>query len=110
MDVLVEVDAKAFAYISGVVVPLLVALFSRLGASSAVKALLNLFLAAVVGVLANVVDTGPVEWQGLVVGSFGAWLTSIVSYYGLWEHVGVTPAIRQKTAQFGVGKPQIREH
>ncbi len=93
---------QLIAIVSGVIIPLLVALISKADASSGLKAVLNLGLSAIAGSLAQLAIPNT-NWQSWILSFAITWGTSIVSYYGLHKPVGSAPAVTNATSSVGVG-------
>jgi hypothetical protein len=103
--VALRVNVTALNFIVGTAVPLLVALLAKWHAPANLKAILNLLLSAVGGALITLVAAGGATddvWTW-VLSIAMTWVSSIVSYYGLWKPTGTAPAIGTATAQVGVG-------
>lgn len=94
-------NMTVIALLSGVIIPLLVGLLTKLNASSGVKAIFNFGLSALTAVLATVTDT--FEWKALLVNFGLTWAVSVATYYGLWCPTGVAPAVQEATPDFGIG-------
>lgn len=99
----ITLDLATWSFLAGTVVPILVALTTKLNASSAIKGAINLVLSAVAGLIATAIAGGGVLTQQAVVAGFLALLASVASYYGGWKPVGVTGAVATATAQVGLG-------
>jgi hypothetical protein len=101
---IVEVDVSALNFVAGLVVPLLVALLAKWHAPSGLKSVLNLLLSAIAGAVTIAIQADgkivPSEW---ITGMGMTWLTSIVSYYGLWKPTNVASVVGLKTRNVGVG-------
>lgn len=101
---LLEVDMAAWAALAGLVVTLLTDVVTRLNASSEVKALVNLFLAAIAGALVSIsTNTGDLNTGQVVFTIVFTWLTSVVSYRHLTTPLKVHEKVAGATADFGVG-------
>jgi hypothetical protein len=100
-----HVDVVTVARLLGILVPILVALLTKRFASPALKAILNLVLSAVAGVVAPLLtgDTLPSSFSALFTGILNAFVISIIAYYGVLKPTGVTGAIAGATENFGVG-------
>lgn len=95
-------DMTVIALITGVIVPLLVGLLTKINASPSVKSVLNFGLSALGGVLATF-SADTFEWKGFLVNFALTWVISIATYYGLWRPTGVAPAVQEATPEFGLG-------
>ena len=95
-------NTQVIAMVSGVVIPILVGLLTKLKAPSSTKAIANAALSAVAGALATVVGDA-FTWSGFAVAALSAWAVSVSSYYGLLKPTGVTNAVQGATADVGVG-------
>lgn len=102
------VDVGALKFVAGTVVPLLVGLLAKRNASASVKAILNLGLSAIAGALATVIQAnGHLDVGAFVTGMGVTWLTSIVSYYGLWKPTGTADRVQELAPNVGIGKPDV---
>jgi len=88
--------------ISGVIVPILVALLTKMRAPSSVKAVVNAFLSAVAGALATVIP-GDWQWKPFAVAALSTWAVSVATYFGLWKPTGVSATVQQATTNVGLG-------
>ena len=95
-------DMTLITILSGVIIPLLVGLLTKLDASSTVKSVLNFGLSALAGGLATV-NEADFNWKPFVVNFALTWVVSIATYYGLWKPTEVAPKVQVATADFGVG-------
>jgi hypothetical protein len=100
-----NVSPESVAALLGVLVPLLVSLFSKLNAPDPVKVVLNLGLTAVAGVLSTLATT---DGTGFDVNGFThawvvAFVTAITTYYGLYKPAGVSTGIQNLTPNIGFG-------
>lgn len=101
---MVQIDVTALNFVIGILIPLLVALVTKLDASKSLKAVLNLGLSAVAGAAVVAVQAaGNIDVSSVIVGIGTTWITSIVSYYGLTAPAGIAPAVAKATATKGVG-------
>lgn len=96
-------DMGVIALLTGVIIPLLVGLLTKLNASSTIKSILNFGLSALAGGLATVTSDAGFEWKPFLVNFAFTWVISIATYYGLWRPTGVAPAVQEATPEFGLG-------
>lgn len=85
----VSLEPWVVAVIGGTLIPLVVGLVTKLGASSAVKAVTGLFLTALVTIL-NVIVTsnGTFVVRDVVVLFATTFVMHVASYYGAWKPLG----------------------
>lgn len=95
-------ETQVIAMISGVLIPLLVALLTKLKAPSSTKAIVNALLSAIAGALATVIP-GEFSWSVFAIAALSAWAVSVSSHYGLWKPTGTSTAVQGATADVGVG-------
>lgn len=95
-------DLTLLTLLTGVIVPLLVGLLTKLNASSAVKAVLNLGLTAA-GTLLAVANETDFEWKVFVTSWAIAWTVSVATYYGFYKPSGVSASVNGYTSEFGIG-------
>lgn len=90
--------------LSALVLPLLVGLVTKAEAARKVRSVLLLTLASLSTLLtrATLDDGSAVLTQGLVWDVAVTWVVAVASYYGLWKPSGVSPAINDRTSEFGV--------
>lgn len=102
---MIQVDPQLLAIVGGIVVPLVVGFVTKLHATSAVKAIVNLALSAVTGAIATLTTNGGHigNWKSFLVSIAVTFGTSIMSYYGFWKPTTVSTQIQNKTANFGIG-------
>ncbi len=97
-------DTTLIALISGVIIPLLVGVVTKINASSGVKAIANAALSALAGALALVLPDGSdFVWRGFLVNFGLAWAISVSTYYGFWKPTGTSDTVQEATGNFGVG-------
>ncbi|CAB4176523.1 hypothetical protein UFOVP978_39 [uncultured Caudovirales phage] len=96
-------STEAIALIGGLLVPVLVAILTKLNASRAVKAISNAFLSAVAAWIATVMPGSPISWKQAGISILTAWGVSTLSYYGFWKPTGITSSVASQTENFGVG-------
>lgn len=101
----ITLDAQAVAFVIGVLLPFVTAFLTKLSASSRLKAIVNLVLVGITGVVAvlttNAGRTLTVKEFILAIGT--AFVAAIASHYGLWKPTGATPAVQAATPNFGLG-------
>ena len=95
-------DTQVIAMVSGVLIPILVALLTKLRAPSSTKAIANAFLSAVAGALATVIP-GDFSWTTFGIAALSAWAVSVSSHFGLWKPTGTTNTVQEATADVGLG-------
>ena len=104
VEEIIQLDVTVVTFVLGSLVPLVVALATKLNASSSVKAVVNVVVSVTVGVcgflLAHDGATTPLALVGAVI---TAYLGSGVSYQHFWKPTGVAPAIQASTANVGIG-------
>lgn len=104
MEDLIQVDVTVLAFLSGSVVPLLTALATKLNASGRLKAIVNLVLSVIAGVVAYLVGVdGETSVVGLLSATISTYLASGVTYQNLWKPTGTAPALQEATANSGLG-------
>lgn len=103
-NIAIQVDTTVLAFLAGTVVPLLVALVTKLESSSRIKAVANLVLSMVTGGIAYLVaHEGDGNVLDLIAAMIAVYLASGVAHHNLWKPTGVTNATQRKTASVGVG-------
>lgn len=95
---------QVIALISGLLIPLLVGVVTRLSATAGLKSMVLLFLTTVSQVINTlyVPDHGW-QWELFVWNFVIAFLTAVGTYLGIYKNVGVTDTIQAKTRYFGIG-------
>lgn len=101
-NILLYSDMTLFALLTGVIIPLLVGLLSKLNASSGLKAIFNFGLSAASSLLITVNET-TFELKPFLINWAFTWAISVATFYGLWKPTGVSNQVQEKTANFGVG-------
>jgi hypothetical protein len=95
-------DTQLISMLSGVVIPILVAVVTKMSAGSHVKAIANAFLCAVSGALATVIP-GAWDWASFGIAALSTWAVSVASHYGLWKPTGASGTVQTATAGVGIG-------
>jgi hypothetical protein len=101
-----NIDPLVYSFIGGSIIPVVTGLITKLQASSGLKAIVALFLSAVVGVVSQLVSnqTTHPEWKVMVIGVGIAFATNVASYLGGWKAIGPGgPPGSGLTANFGLG-------
>ena len=100
-----ELDATVAMFISGVIIPILVGLVTKLHASSALKAILHAFLSAVAGLIitATALDGVAVFSRESLVLAFMTWITGVAAYFGFLVPTQVSTKINLATKDVGIG-------
>jgi small basic protein len=95
-------DMTIFALLTGVIIPLIVALLTKINASPTVKAIVNLGLSALSGLLVTVNQTN-FQWKSFAVNFAFTWVVSIATYYGLWKPTGTSETVAKVAPEVGLG-------
>lgn len=95
-------DMTLYALFTGIIVPLLVGLLTKVNASSGVKAFVNLTLTAIGTALATLQGTDW-SWKIFAVNFGVGWATSIATYYGFYKPTGTSDKVADFTPDFGIG-------
>lgn len=95
-------DMTLLVLLTGVVVPLLVGLLTKLNASSGIKAVLNLGLTALGAALATSNQIG-FSWKPFAVNFGVAWAISVGTYYGFYKPTGTADRVANIAPEVGVG-------
>lgn len=96
-------NAQLISVLTGVIIPLLVGVLTKMNAASAVKSICNAGLSALGSVLATM-QLDAWSWKWFVISWMSTFTVSIASYYGLWKPTGAAPAVQNATANVGLGK------
>ena len=90
----------------GVFIPILTGVVAKLESSSGVRAVIAVALAAVLGVVTQIVAEGVTDLDlGAILISIGiAFATNLAAYLGIWKPMGETDYVplQLRTAEFGV--------
>jgi hypothetical protein len=103
---LIHVNTDLLAFAAGAAVPLVVAVFTKLHASSKTKAVLKVVLSIVGGVIAALLasDTpGTLSVLQILDVCVKTYLGGVATYHSLWKPTGATAKIAAKTANVGFG-------
>lgn len=101
-----ELDTQTLSVLTGVLIPILVGIVTKMQASSGIKATINALLSAVAGALSTVIaNSGNLVWREFVTGVSITWVVSVATYYGLYKPTGVAGTVAATTAGFGLGTP-----
>lgn len=95
-------DMTLLALLTGVIVPLLVGLLTKLNASPAVKSFINLGLTALGAALVTSNQIG-FSWKPFAVNFAVAWAVGIGTYYGFYKPTGVANTVANVAPTVGVG-------
>lgn len=110
MNTVVELDLQLLSLLAGSVIPLLVAVFTKMNASSKTKAVVNLILSLAAGFVTWALEhNGRFTWYELVSAMALVYLSSGVTYQNFWKPTAVAPTVQYKTQAFGVGGTDYTE-
>ena len=97
-------DVVTVSRLLGVIVPILVAVLAKSGASTQVKVWLNVVAAAILGAIAPVLAGATDYTFAMLINSvINTFLVSVAAYFGVFKPTGAADAIQQKTGTFGIG-------
>jgi hypothetical protein len=101
---MLELDIASATLLTGSVIPLLVAVATKSGASSRVKGLANLLLSFLGGAVTHLLGhDGGAPWQAVVNAGLLTWLVSGTAFHTLWGPGGTAGAVARRTSRVGVG-------
>jgi hypothetical protein len=107
MEQVLQVNVIAVTFVASFLIPLAVAALTKSGASSTVKAVLNLGLTVATGVCACVIQAkGSVTLGQITTAVMAAFTGSGLSYQHLWKPTGVAASVSNSTPDFGIGSPE----
>ena len=91
----VHINDQTLALLSGVVIPLAVGAVTKITASRRLQDILNALLSAIAGAVTTAVQAkGNIVSQTCLLNIGIAWVSSVATYYGLWEPPGWRAASR----------------
>lgn len=100
----VTVDVAVLGLMIGTLIPIVTRVITNSNASSSLKSIVNLVLSVLAGGAAALLQAnGTLTLVELITAMGAVFLSSGVSYSHLWKPTGVTEAIGNKTASFGIG-------
>jgi len=104
-DSVLVLDAQIVVIVTALVIPFAVSLITKIHAPSWLKAVLAAVLSIVSGVIAvgTQMDGTALISKATVVAAVIAWITQGTAYARLLKPAGVTDAIENRTAGFGLG-------
>ena len=87
-------DPVEFARLLGILVPLAVAALAKSTAPKGLKAVLNVALAALAGVIGTLVGAdGEWDWGAFFDAWLNAFVVGIAAYYGVLKPTGIAPSL-----------------
>lgn len=110
---LFELDATVSIFITGILIPILVGIITKLHAPAAVKAIAHAFLAGIAGLIitATTLDGVAVISREALVTAFITWMVGVVAYFGFLVPTNISPKINVATANIGIGiGPSAPDH
>lgn len=102
-----SVDPSTAARWLGVLVPLIVGAITKKYTNPGLKAVTNVFVAAIVGSLSYLATAKGYDFSGFVSHSAEAFISGIVAYYGLLKPTGIAGKIADAKPDFGIGSPDL---
>lgn len=110
MEDLIQVDVTLLTFLAGSLIPLLTAVVTKWRASSRLKAIVNLSLSVLAGVVAYLVGVeGETTVLGLLAAATTTYLASGTTYSNLWKPTGATSVLQQVTQDIGIGSPHMED-
>jgi len=101
-------NATMISQLLGLAIPFLVALVTKRVASGGLKGVINLLLSAIAGSVTYLVASdGGYDVTGFVNSTVNVFIVSITAYYGVYKPTGVSETVQNKTANIGLGKPEL---
>ena len=100
-------SVQVLTFIVGTLMPLLVGVVTKKVANRGLKLATNAFLSAVAGVLSAAIGAGGVLHLEAFITPVEAFIVSMALYHGVWKPIGVSGAVQDATADFGIGGPMI---
>lgn len=107
----IVLDLSTWAMIGGTLVPIVVGLITKANLHGGVKAVINLVLVAVVGLIGTAQVTDGVLTQETLFTAGIALVTSMAMHFGVWKPMAITGAdglVQQTTKRFGIGPKSPR--
>jgi len=96
-------DTQTIAIVAGVIIPLITGLVTKQLASSTLKSVITLLLAAIAGWFAIAQAGVGYGYKEVIVAIFYSFGSSVVSYYGFTKPTGIAPRVQEATKHFGLG-------
>lgn len=102
--IILHPNTAVIAVLVGMVLPLLTGVVTKLGSSSAVKAVTNAVLSVVAGLITNLTVNPTIDVYTDLYAIALAFISSTAAYFSLWVPFKNLPLkIQTKTANFGIG-------
>jgi hypothetical protein len=110
-DTVLKLDPRLLQIGSGILIPLVVGFITKVHAPKWLKAVLNLVLSAIAGALSTALaSNGNVLLSTWALGIIQTFVTSIVSYYGLWKPSGAAAAVQGVAPDSGIGQQHPEQY
>ncbi len=87
--------------LSGLAIPLITGLITKLDASTGTKSAVTLALAAVSGIASAVVQNNGLLTTDTLLSALTAWVLALASLYGVWSPLGTDARL---APDFGIGR------
>jgi len=87
--------------LSGLAIPLVTGLVTKLDASVGTKSIITIFLSAAAGIGATVVNEGGILTTDTLISALVTWGLALGSFYGIWSPFGTDARL---APDFGIGK------
>lgn len=94
-------DMTLYALLTGVIVPILVGILTKLDASSGLKAIFNFGLTALGTGLVTYNQTNW-SWKAFAINFGFGWVVSVATYYGFYKPTTIAPKVASATSSFGI--------
>lgn len=101
-----QVDIAWVSFVAGSILPLVTGLVTKMDSSSKVKAVVNLVLTVIAGVLAAIIQAkGSITVGQILSAIFITFTGSGASYNHFWKPTGVAQKVQAIAPNTGIGKP-----
>lgn len=110
-DFKIILDLATWAFIGGTLVPIVVGVLTKIHLHPGVKAVINLILATVVGLIGTAQVTDGVLSKEAIFTAGIALVTSMATHFGVWKPMEITGSsgiVQQATANFGLGASRAK--
>lgn len=103
-----HLDVGTLSLVAGALIPLVTGFLTKFKASDGVKALMTLTLSAIAGLVQVAINAnGTVNVHTWLATGAATWFLAIVAHYGLWKPTGISGAVQQASANFGIGPATV---
>jgi Trk-type K+ transport system membrane component len=101
------VDLSLLQVLVSIVLPLVVGIVVKQVGSPAIRSITLALLSAVTAIATAGLSSGGSISKDTAISAVASFIVAVGAYYGLWKPTGISSAVNDKTANFGIAGKEI---